>query len=98
MSTLPQVDLAAASFTVRLVDGREFARLRIMPGDIVKTERQYDIAAGALEHGAKLEWSLYMLWMSARRRGYEADFDTWIEQVEVMDVVSAPPVPSDPAQ
>lgn len=84
-----RIDLATARVTVQLVNGQALGDLRIMPGDYVKTERQYGIAAAEMESNARLEWVLYMLWMAAKRRhGYADDFDTWIDAIEDIDFVS----------
>lgn len=79
-----------------MVDGAHYD-VRIMPGDIVRTERQFDISATQIDADPKLEHMLYMAWLAAKRHGYPGDFDAFCDGVENVDVQQGAAVPSPPA-
>jgi hypothetical protein len=95
--TAPELDLQKSRFAVTMESGDTYPDLRIMPGDIVKTERRYDIGGTEMQSNPRFEWVLYMLWMSAKRRGYTADFETFVDSVTGLDITSdTQPLPTAP--
>lgn len=80
------IDLRKSRFEVELIDGRIIGDVRVMPGDIVGTERQFNIRATDLENGSKLEHMLYMVWLAAKRKGYDGEFEAWVNTVVDLDI------------
>ena len=61
----------------------------IKPGDIVKFERKFDVAVSRLQEEQRYEWLLYLAWLGAKRNGVTDDYDTWIDQVDDLDISGA---------
>lgn len=61
----------------------------IKPGDIVKFERKFDVAVSKLQEEQRYEWLLYLAWLGAKRNGVTDDYDTWIDQVDDLDISGA---------
>ncbi len=76
---------AAKRITVTLADDTVYD-LRVMPGDVVRCERQYGISAGDLERDPHLEHILYVAWLSSKRHAYTGSFDDWVDQVAALDL------------
>lgn len=83
------VDLRKARFRVETISGTVYEGVRLMPGDVVGAEREFDIRASDMEHGSKLEHLLYMVWLAAQRKGYSADFETFVAEVQELDVIQS---------
>ena len=70
--------------TVELVDGSLFEQIRILPLDIVRMERHYQVGVAKLEkEGTMLtEHGAYLAWSALTRTGqWSGDFDTFMEQL-----------------
>jgi len=63
--------------------------VKIKPGDIVKFERKFDVAVSKLQEEQRYEWLLYLAWLGAKRNGVTDDYDTWIDQVDDLDISGA---------
>lgn len=63
--------------------------VNIKPGDIVKFERKFDVAVSKLQEEQRYEWLLYLAWLGAKRNGVTDDYDTWIDQVDDLDISGA---------
>jgi|TARA_Y100000389_G_scaffold100561_1_gene97288 hypothetical protein len=63
--------------------------VNIKPGDIVKFERKFDIPVSKLQEEQRYEWLLYLAWLGAKRNGVTDDYDTWIDQVDDLDISGA---------
>jgi len=63
--------------------------VNIKPGDIVKFERKFDVAVSRLQEEQRYEWLLYLAWLGAKRNGVTDDYDTWIDQVDDLDISGA---------
>ena len=63
--------------------------VNIKPGDIVKLERKFDIPVSKLQEEQRYEWLLYLAWLGAKRNGVTDDYDTWIDQVDDLDISGA---------
>lgn len=88
---------ATKRITVTTIDDMVYD-LRIMPGDVVRCERQYGISAGDLERDPHLEHILYVSWLSAKRHAYAGSFDDWVDQVTDLDIGAEDPAnPTPPA-
>lgn len=76
---------AVKRITVTMVNDQVYD-LRIMPGDVVRTERQYGVSASAFESDPHLEHILYMAWVSSKRNDYTGSFDDWVDTVADIDL------------
>ena len=63
--------------------------VKIKPGDIVKFERKFDVPVSKLQEEQRYEWLLYLAWLGAKRNGVTDDYDTWIDQVDDLDISGA---------
>jgi|TARA_R110000751_G_scaffold86170_2_gene171636 hypothetical protein len=63
--------------------------INIKPGDIVKFERKFDIPVSKLQEEQRYEWLLYLAWLGVKRNGVTDDYDTWIDQVDELDVTGS---------
>lgn len=70
---------------VAMVDGTRY-ELKIMPGDVVRTERNFGVTASTMDKDPALEHILYMGWVASKRHEYGGTFDDWCDQVEDIDV------------
>ena len=85
--------------SVTLEDGTTYPEVKVKPGDVVRFERHFGIRlAGGLDEPS-LEQVLYLAWAPlSRTQSTALDFDTFCDQVENVDIVSAgAAVPSPPA-
>jgi len=63
--------------------------VNIKPGDIVKFERKFDIPVSRLQEEQRYEWLLYLAWLGENVNGVTDDYDTWIDQVDDLDISGA---------
>jgi hypothetical protein len=59
-------------------------------GTIVQWERKYKKRAGDLAAGFAVEDLAFLAWASMKREGGQvADFDTWVDQLDDLEVVDS---------
>ncbi len=63
--------------------------VKLKPGVIVKFERKFDVPVSKLQEEQRYEWLLYLAWLGAKRNGVTDDYDTWIDQVDDLDISGA---------
>ena len=73
---------------VVMKDGKKL-EVKRKPGDIVKFERKFDVPVSKLQEEQRYEWLLYLAWLGAKRNGVTDDYDTWIDQVDDLDISGA---------
>lgn len=100
MTTTPPMDFGKSRFTITTTSNEQFADLKLMPGDIVAAEREYNVKASDLEHGASMEIILFMVWRAAKRKNYGGDYEKFLDEVEELNIDSgaAQGNPTQPAQ
>tara|TARA_R100000742_G_C4277472_1_gene99387 strand:+ start:1802 stop:2056 length:255 start_codon:yes stop_codon:yes gene_type:complete len=76
------------SMIVVMNDGTKF-EVKIKPGDIVQFERKFDVPISKLNDEQRYEWLLYLAWLASKRNGVTEDYDTWMVQVEELDISGA---------
>lgn len=68
------------TLTVTLTDGREI-EVRSTPGDLVRFERHFGIAASGI--GEKFEHIMFLAYTALKRTGeVDGDFDSFLDQIE----------------
>lgn len=76
---------AVKRITVTTTDDKVYD-LRIMPGDVVRCERNFGISATDIESNPHAEHILYIAWLSSKRHDYTGTFDDWLDYVADLDV------------
>lgn len=72
------------------VDGKT-EHVTATPGDLVRLERQFNIAASQLDENTKLEYVLFLGYSALKRTGkYEGTFDEFLDVVESTEEDDAP--------
>lgn len=89
------VDLSKARMSVVMVGGDRYDDVRLMPGDVVKMERHYEVKVA--EGPTSFECTLYMVWMAAKRKGYAGEFEVFLETLEDLGITSGTSTPTPPA-
>jgi len=57
-------------------------------GDLVRFERQYDVAASSLDDNTRIEYVFYIAWLAMSRTGdYDGDFESFLDVVDVGESV-----------
>lgn len=85
---LPGIDFGKSRFEIKTLSGVEYKDIKLMPGDVVAAERKYEMKAAELEGGASMEVVLFMVWRAAKRKGYEYDYERFLDEVEELDIQS----------
>jgi len=58
------------------------------PGDLVRFERHYDVAASSLDENTRLEYVFFIAWCAMRRMGaFDGDFESFIDLADIGDQV-----------
>lgn len=54
------------------------------PGDLVRFERQYDVAASTLDENARLEYVFFIAWCAMKRIGtFTGEFEEFLDLADV---------------
>jgi len=78
--------------TVNYIDGRTF-QADLTPGDFVRFERHFGIAASAVAESGLLEHVYYLAWLAASRsKNTDLDFDSWLDTIALANTEAAGPL------
>lgn len=67
--------------------------LTAKPGDLVRFERQFDVAASSLDENARLEHVFFIAWCAMKRVGsFTGEFEDFIDLADI----GGDPVPLEP--
>lgn len=58
------------------------------PGDLVRFERHYDVAASTLDNDTRLEYVFYIAWCAMKRTGaFTGEFEEFIDLADIGDSI-----------
>jgi hypothetical protein len=81
-------------FHVTYADGRPPVDVTPTPGDLVRFERKYGMAAGRIETDPRIEYVMFLAWTALTRTGQETlEFDEFLDVVDSTQEDVDPPLP-----